>query len=212
MSTRGNKLANAQGVTKARYTAMLERLDAESAKGSTGTFGKFAEANIRYYLGKWDERHSMSKNDFRARTMKSDDYRVKLNGKYYRVEIKTGCGDLSYNTDGITESELLEGADFVVWIPLTRGVNEANFAKFSYVFTRAEFINLLYKMGSVKKVKGEFVVPDVCDKLNVRYVPARRHTQIATFDTCTGKLEVLYNELDNTQTLEEFVETIEGRA
>ena len=210
---RGYKLINAEGVTKARYTDLLTRIDAESAKGSTGAFGKLAEANIRAYLntGKRGGAY-MRKADFRARTMKSDDCTVKLNGKACKVEIKTGCGDLSYNVEGVVETELLPKADFVVWIPLTKGVNDDNFPRFSYVFTRAEFIDLLYAMGSVKKVKGEYIVPEHCDKLNVRYVPARRHTQIATFDTCTGKLAVLYDTLDSTPTLEQWVEKLNSRA
>lgn len=209
---RAQQLINAKGVTKARYEGLLARLSNEQAKSSTGVFGKLAEANVRYYLGNWSEKTLMSKNDFRARTMKSNDCRVKLGNKYYNIEIKTGCGDLSYNVEGVNETELIPDADFVAWIPLTRGVNDENFPEYTYIFTRAEFIQLLYKMGSVRKVKGEFIVPDICEKLNVRYVPARRWTQIASFENCTGKLEVLYNELDNTITLEQFVKEIEGRA
>lgn len=209
---RGNKLINSRGITKARYEGMLARLANEQEKNSTGAFGKCMEANIRYYLGKWDDTHSMNKNDFRARTMKSNDYRIKIEGHYYKIEIKTGCGDLSYNVEGVNEDELLSDADYVVWIPLTKGVDDENFTDFSYVFTRAGFIELLYAMGSVKKVNKQFVIPEICDKLNVRYVPSRRWTQIATFENCKGKLEVLYSVLDSTPTLKDFVEILKDRA
>lgn len=198
---------NKQEKVAERYS----RMDAEQSKGSTGWLGKLFE-NWGACFSSVNGRYVLQGHYFKSKAPGRADSRANRN---INIEFKTGCGVLAYNTNGIYEHELVRGSAVVVWVPYTAGLNEETAPDLAYVFTREEFIRCLYEMGSVKKSKGEFFLPDVLDKLNVTYHANRECVNITDYTKSAGKLWVLTQWLEKVPTFRAWVNKlneIEGRA
>lgn len=195
---------------QAKVADRYMRMEQERLKGSTGVLGKlfenwggcFASVNGRYVLrGHYFKSEAPGKADSRA-------------NRNIGIEFKTGCGVLAYNTDGVYEDELVRGCAVVIWVPYTDGLDENTAPDLAYVFSREQFIQCLYEMGSVRKSKGEFFLPDVLDKLSVTYHANRECVNITDFTRSAGKRWVLEHWLEQVPTFRTWVEylnKIEGR-
>ena len=175
-------MKNNNGTTKAFNEGIVElekRLENEDKKRSTGSFGKRAEPYARNYLMKNGIRKS---SDVRARGGEKPDCKVKTkDGQTIIVEVKTGSGCLCYAADigrDFIESDrenadiLLMKKDYIAYNPFTQFCNENNFYKYFYVFSRAEFINLLLYMFPRNGLRSALHITKHGKQLDIQYLSA----------------------------------------
>lgn len=95
-----------------------EQMEAETAKGSTGAYGKLFEVHSRIM---WAVYHNkpFAINDVKARPCGLCDMCMVLDGKRYNVEVKTGHGSLAYGAspaEALAEfGKLTRSAKIIVW-------------------------------------------------------------------------------------------------
>lgn len=95
-----------------------EQMEAETAKGSTGAYGKLFEVHSRIM---WSIYHKTPflLNDVKARPCGLNDMCVVLDGKRYNIELKTGHGSLAYGAspaEALAEfAKLTRSAKIIVW-------------------------------------------------------------------------------------------------
>lgn len=167
------------------------RLSAEKlANGSkdTAILPKWAETVIRAACN--GER--LSVNDVKARRAEKSDIVMYIEKKRIKLEVKCcagavfyarkdGCGnplDLPQTIEEFDESQILSGADFVVYAPDTFENwldNPEWVLKSSFVMTRADFINLLLATTKgrnyglkIDKVRGQVTMCNLTEKKRMK--------------------------------------------
>lgn len=195
MDTRMSKKETAR---KIREYAMLSREKLNSSK-DTGVLPKWAETVIRAACN--GER--LSVNDVKARRAEKSDIVMYIEKKRVKLEVKCcagavfyarkdGCGnplDLPQTIDEFDESQILSGADLVVYAPDTFPEwlnNPERVLKSSFVLTRADFIDLLLAMTKgrnyglkIDRARGQVTMCNLVDKKRnketgeVKYYTAR---------------------------------------
>lgn len=124
---------------------VLGRLLKEQGKGSTGTSGKAFEIAVRRLLYKC----GLAEEDYRARSSKVDDFRIVVNGKAYRGEIKTGDGIVA-NTgaEDLTEDDVLPGKALIVYCTEPEKLNSIDdLLDNTVVVSREEFLDTVLTAG-----------------------------------------------------------------
>jgi hypothetical protein len=130
------------------------RHEAEKAKGSTAEVFDLSAKSVEMYI-----RHACyskglrSTSDFRARSAKTADLILTINGKRYRADVKTGGTVGTLTGREWTEEDILPDAAYVVFPVMNHIHREAELYSRSAIISKAEFISLL-ELTSRKGVRG----------------------------------------------------------
>ncbi len=141
---------------------MEERLARETAKGSTASANKRAEAIGRNSLLKGGIKKGKGKNsgifDVRARPQdKPDVVVISPEGERLHIEIKTGSGAVNYRRPGYGEplftkadcfnpDLIFPDKDLIAYAPCADMITDENVDEQFYIFTREEFLDCLLHM------------------------------------------------------------------
>ena len=194
-----NKMGKKETIQKIRKYAELSRTKMQSGSKDTAILPKWAETVIRAACN--GER--LARNDVKARGLEKTDIVMVIDGKRCKLEVKCsagavfysrkdGCGnplDLPQTVDEFDESQILSGADLVIYAPDTFPDwlnNPEQVLKSSFVLTRADFIDLLLAMTKgrnyglkIDRARGQVTMCNLVDKKRnketgeVKYYTAR---------------------------------------
>lgn len=181
------------------------RLKAESAKGSTGELGKFADYHVRDFV----MAHGVtSEADVRCRAAGKTDWTIRINGKLYRGETKTAAGGWKVAQPGIRAEDIYPKADFIAYAAEVDNLTEDNLPDMIFLLTRAQFIEMLTVTGrkglesslkyNAKRGTVEIQQWSVFNKKTQKWVSARLNKY---YD---------YLEANNIPTLRDWVEEVRG--
>lgn len=121
-----------------------ERLREESAKGSTGEMGKFADYHVRDFV----MAHGVeSEADVRCRAAGKTDWTIRIDGKLYRGETKTAAGGWKVAQPGIRAEDIYPKADFIAYTAEVDNLTEDNLPDMVFLLTREQFIEMLRVTG-----------------------------------------------------------------
>lgn len=121
-----------------------ERLKAEGLKGSTGEIGKLVDFHVRDFV----MAHGVQTvSDVRCRPVGKCDWSIRINGRVYRGETKTAAGGWKVAEARISAEDIYPHADYIAYTAEVDNMTEDNFADLMFVFTRAQFIELLTVTG-----------------------------------------------------------------
>lgn len=145
----------------------------------------------------------LSANDIKARRAEKDDIVMYIEGKRYNIEVKCCAGAVFYakkdgvgnplnlpeTLDNFSESDILAGADYVIYTPDVFSEwldNPEQVIKSCFVMTRQDFIEMLLAMTKgrnyglkIDKVRGQVTMCNLVDKKRnketgeVKYYTAR---------------------------------------
>lgn len=152
MKTTNTKLS-AETILRCKAEANARHAE-EKAKGSTAEKFKLSAKDVEMYV-----RHACytkglrSTSDFRARSAKTVDLILFINGKRYRADVKTGGTVGKLTGPEWDESDILPDADYVVFPVMTHIKTEEQLLDRSLILTREAFIDLLGQ-ASRKGVRG----------------------------------------------------------
>jgi len=132
------KLDNLQDMAKQRYTM-------EAVKGSTAVDNKQYEIIVRHLMNA----HGIQIDDFRARSMDKTDIVIRVNGKSYNLEVKSGLGPIAYceaqsKHNDRNADEVFPDADIVIYYADVKKIScEDDILDNSIAVTRDEFIDYI---------------------------------------------------------------------
>lgn len=181
------------------------RLTAEAAKGSTGWSGKQCDFDVRDFVLARGVRRL---EDVRCRAAGKADWTIRINGKLYRGETKTNMGEWKVPCARISADDIFPGVDYVVYAAEVDNITKDNLPDMMFVFTRAQFIELLTVTGrkglesslryNAKRGTVGIQAWSVYNKKTAKWVCARLNKY---YD---------YLEANNIPTLRDWVEAVRG--
>lgn len=124
--------------------ALHARLQAEKVLGSTGTFGKLCDFAVRDFVMAGGVRKA---EDVRCRRSGKTDWSIRIAGKLVKGETKTNMGEWKVPCARISAEDIFPGMDYVVYTAEVDNITEDNLPDMMFVFTRAQFIELLTVTG-----------------------------------------------------------------
>ena len=178
-----SKMSKRETAKKIREYATLSREKLQNSK-DTAILPKWAETVIRAACN--GER--LAVNDVKARRAEKSDIVMYIGKKRVKLEVKCcagavfyakkdGCGnplDLPQSLEEFDESQILSGADLVVYAPDTFPEwlnNPEQVLKSSFIMTRADFIGLLLAMTKgrnyglkIDRARGQVTMCNLVDK------------------------------------------------
>lgn len=179
-----SKMGKKQTAEKINQYAALSREKLQSGSKDTGVLPKWAETVIRSACN--GERLSI--DDVKARRAEKTDVVMYINNRRVKLEVKCSAGavfyahkdgfgnalDLPNTLEEFNESQILSGADLVVYAPDTFAEwlnNPVQVLKSSFVMSRADFIGLLLATAKGKsyglkidKARGQVTMCNMVDK------------------------------------------------
>ena len=180
------------------------------ANGSkdTGIIPKYVETVIRSACN--GER--LRANDVKARKAEKTDVKMIIDGKPLKIEIKCSAGAVFYaekdgfgnplnlpeSLNNFDESDILAGADYVIYTPDTFAEwldNPEQVLKSCFVMTRADFVGLLLATTKGKsyglkidKVRGQITMCNMVDK--------KRNKETGEIKCYTSRLDRAWDYID----------------
>lgn len=178
------KMGKKQTAEKINQYAALSHEKLQNGSKDTGVLPKWAETVIRAACN--GER--LSVDDVKARRAEKTDVVMFINNRRVKLEVKCSAGAVFYakkdgfgnslnlpeTLDDFSESDILAGADFVVYAPDTFAEwlnNPAQVLKSCFVMSRTDFIGLLLAMAKGKsyglkidKARGQVTMCNLVDK------------------------------------------------
>ena len=209
-------------IQKIREYSELSRTKLQSGSKDTAILPKLAETVIRAACN--GER--LARNDVKARGLEKTDIVMVIEKKRIKLEVKCsagavfysrkdGCGnplDLPQTIDEFDESQILSGADLVVYAPDTFPEwlnNPEQVLKSSFVMTRADFIGLLLAMTKgrnyglkIDRARGQVTMCNLVDK--------KRNKETGEIKYYTARLDRAwdYIESNNSPTVESWLKEL----
>ena len=218
----GSKMGKKETKERIHQYSELSREKLMSNSKDTGILPKFAETVIRAACN--GER--LARNDVKARGLEKTDIVMVIDGKRCKLEVKCsagavfyarkdGCGnplDLPQTIDEFDESQILSGADLVVYAPDTFPDwlnNPEQVLKSSFVLTRADFIGLLLAMTKgrnyglkIDRARGQVTMCNLVDK--------KRNKETGEIKYYTARLDRAWDfiESNNFPTVESWLKEL----
>ena len=218
----GRKMGKKETKERIHQYSELSREKLMSNSKDTGILPKFAETVIRAACN--GER--LARNDVKARGLEKTDIVMVIDGKRCKLEVKCsagavfyarkdGCGnplDLPQTIDEFDESQILSGADLVVYAPDTFPDwlnNPEQVLKSSFVLTRADFIGLLLAMTKgrnyglkIDRARGQVTMCNLVDK--------KRNKETGEIKYYTARLDRAWDfiESNNFPTVESWLKEL----
>ena len=160
---------------EARLAAYAAALAIQTAKGSTGSFGKFSDELYRRALL---EKGVNADCRIGCRDWHQDDVLTKRFGV---VEIKTGSGAVAYGegftTNDLTADNVVSKADTVVWIPFPKVWDTTTMWRAAWVFTREQFLQALTAMGK-NGLRSAIKVSSHGTQINIQTISAKMESRL----------------------------------
>lgn len=190
------KMGKKETARRLHVYADLSAKKLEENSRDTGILPKWAETSIRAACN--GER--LAPDDIKARKSEKTDIVMVIDGKRRKIEVKCSAGAVFYaQKDGFghplnlpktledfSESDILSGADYVIYAPDTFNNwldNPANVLKCAFVMTRKDFIGLLLAMTrgknyglKIDKARGQVTMCNLTEKKKLKSGEVKTYT------------------------------------
>lgn len=215
------KMGKRQTMEKINQYAALSHAKLQNGSKDTGVLPKWAETVIRAACN--GER--LAVDDIKARRAEKTDVVMFINNRRVKLEVKCGAGAVFYSKkdgfgnsinlpetlDNFSESDILAGADFVVYAPDTFDEwlnNPTQVLKSCFVMSRTDFIGLL--LATAKGKSYGLKIDKARGQVTMCNLTERKKLKDGSVKTYTTRLDRAWDYIDehNFPTVESWLKEL----
>lgn len=216
-----SKMGKRQTMEKINQYAALSHAKLQNGSKDTGVLPKWAETVIRAACN--GER--LAVDDIKARRAEKTDVVMFINNRRVKLEVKCGAGAVFYSKkdgfgnsinlpetlDNFSESDILAGADFVVYVPDTFDEwlnNPTQVLKSCFVMSRTDFIGLL--LATAKGKSYGLKIDKARGQVTMCNLTERKKLKDGSVKTYTTRLDRAWDYIDehNFPTVESWLKEL----
>lgn len=216
-----SKMGKRQTMEKINQYAALSHAKLQNGSKDTGVLPKWAETVIRAACN--GER--LAVDDIKARRAEKTDVVMFINNRRVKLEVKCGAGAVFYSKkdgfgnsinlpetlDNFSESDILAGADFVVYAPDTFDEwlnNPMQVLKSCFVMSRTDFIGLL--LATAKGKSYGLKIDKARGQVTMCNLTERKKLKDGSVKTYTTRLDRAWDYIDehNFPTVESWLKEL----